>query len=338
MNEQEFNDSGKRRRDMGCVSYFLIGQGAAGRKPKPTPRSPQMPLGKQPQARNHRLERLPRRNQLTKKLGCSRFPEGLGAVGCEGYGMRKSCRRVQPRRAGMGVPHAAPRQIAKRMKIPNAAIVTRTPATHTPIIHRMRLISRCAMSVRSFSKAPWFLAMSVRSLSKAVSFFRHIGAEPFEGGVLLGHIGAEPVQSAFILRLMCVHLFPRPRQFLGNLMDRRLAHCPVPVARSSSGAHRAGRRNAEPFGANGRFTCPHPISLSAGRPSVRSKPAENIFWSINWGIPFLSVGRLRREKPAIRESRAKASLRGGIRRRAERRPAFDLPHLLNPNKMGCTQR
>ncbi len=58
----------------------------------------------------------------------------------------------------------APRQIAKRMKIPNAAIVMRTPAIHTPIIHRMRLISRCAVSASRF-------AMSVRSLSKAVSFF-----------------------------------------------------------------------------------------------------------------------------------------------------------------------
>ena len=108
--------------------------------------------------------RSPRRNRLTKKSGCARFPEGLGAARCEGCGMRKSCRRVQPRSAGIGVPHAATRQIAKRMKIPNAAIVTRTPAIHMPISHRKRMISRCAASASRF-------AMSVRSLSKAASFF-----------------------------------------------------------------------------------------------------------------------------------------------------------------------
>ena len=72
-----------------------------------------------------------------------------------------------PRSASMGVLSAEPLQIAKRMKIPNAAIVTRTPAIHTPIIHRMRLISLCAMSVRSLSKAVSFWAISVRSFSKA---------------------------------------------------------------------------------------------------------------------------------------------------------------------------
>ena len=97
---------------------------------------------------------------------------------------------------------------------------------------------------------------------------RHVGPEPFEGGVVFRHSGVEPVQSAFILRLMCVHLFPQRRQFLGNLVYRRHAHCPIPVARSSSGAHRAGRRIAEPFGANGCFTFPNSISLRASRPSI----------------------------------------------------------------------
>ena len=60
----------------------------------------------------------------------------------------------------MGVMRAAPRQIAKRMKIPNAAIVTRTPAIHMPASQRMRLTSRCAVSASRF-------AMSVRSSSKA---------------------------------------------------------------------------------------------------------------------------------------------------------------------------
>ena len=50
----------------------------------------------------------------------------------------------------------------------------------------------------------------------------HVGPELFEGTLVFGHVGPEPVQSAFILRLMCVDLFPRPRQFLGNRMDRRL--------------------------------------------------------------------------------------------------------------------
>ena len=198
------------------------------------------------------------------------------------------------------------------------------------------------------------------SLRRVGISLRHVGPEPFEGGVVFRHSGVEPVQSAFILRLMCVHLFPQRRQFLGNLVYRRHAHCPIPVARSSSGAHRAGRRIAEPFGANGRFTFPHLISLGADRhpflfrkgsarktttcaafsssdrssrgPSVRSKPVRNFSWSSNRGVPFLSVKRLRREWPAIRESQASASLRRGIRRRAERRPAFDLPRLPDPNK------
>ena len=51
-------------------------------------------------------------------------------------------------------------------------------------------------------------------------------------------------------------------------MYRRFANRPIPVARSSSGAHRAGRRIAEPFGANGCFAFPHFISLRAGRPST----------------------------------------------------------------------
>ena len=54
-----------------CIPYCLVRQGAAGRKPKPTPCSPQMLLGKQPQARNHRLEGLPCCNPLTKNMGRS---------------------------------------------------------------------------------------------------------------------------------------------------------------------------------------------------------------------------------------------------------------------------
>ncbi len=64
----------------------------------------------------------------------------------------------------MGVPRAALRQIAKRIKIPNIEIVTISPPIHAPIIHRMRLISRRAKSASRF-------AMSVQSLSRAVSFF-----------------------------------------------------------------------------------------------------------------------------------------------------------------------
>ena len=74
----------------------------------------------------------------------------------------------------MGVPHAALRQIAKRIKIPNTEIVTISP----PIIHRMRLISRrdksasrFAMSVRSLSRAVSFFGISARKLSKALSYF-----------------------------------------------------------------------------------------------------------------------------------------------------------------------
>ena len=78
----------------------------------------------------------------------------------------------------MGVLHAAPRQIAKRIKIPNTAIVTRTPPIHMPTSHCMRLLSRCAVSarnfsisVRSYSKALSFVDISARNLSKAVSFW-----------------------------------------------------------------------------------------------------------------------------------------------------------------------
>ena len=78
----------------------------------------------------------------------------------------------------MGVPHAALRQIAKRIKIPNTEIVTISPPIHTPIIHRMRLISRrdksasrFAMSVRSLSRAVSFFGISARKLSKALSYF-----------------------------------------------------------------------------------------------------------------------------------------------------------------------
>ena len=163
---------------MGRIPYFLVGQDAAGRKPKPTPCSPQMLLGKQSQARNRRLEGLSRCNHLTKNTGCTRFSEGLGAVSHGRYGMRKCCRRVQLRSARMGVLHAAPRQIAKLIKIPNTAIVTRTPPIQMPISHCMRLLSRCAMSARNLSKAVSFWAMSVRNLSistrnrsKAPSYF-----------------------------------------------------------------------------------------------------------------------------------------------------------------------
>ena len=45
---------------------LLFGQDAAGRKPKPTHCSPQMLLGKQLQARNHRLKGLSHRNHLAK--------------------------------------------------------------------------------------------------------------------------------------------------------------------------------------------------------------------------------------------------------------------------------
>ena len=71
-----------------------------------------------------------------------------------------SARSAKVRRHG----RAAPCQTAKRMKIPIAAIVTRTPPIHMPICHRKRMVSRCAASASRF-------AISVRSLSKAVSFF-----------------------------------------------------------------------------------------------------------------------------------------------------------------------
>ena len=64
-----------RTASKGYIPYFLVGQDAAGRKLKPTPRSPQMLLGKQPQARNHRLAGLPRRNRLTERCGMAGSPK-----------------------------------------------------------------------------------------------------------------------------------------------------------------------------------------------------------------------------------------------------------------------
>ena len=168
-----------------------------------------------------------------KNAGCARFPESLGAVRCEGCRMRKSCRRVQPKERKHG--RAARRTASDRQTDYDSQYCNCNDNATDP-----------------YADQPLH----------AVAFaLRHVGAKLF-------HVGAEPFQSAFILRLMRVHLFPQRRQFLGNLMGRRLAHRPIPVARRSSGAHRARRRIANPFGANGRFILPDSISLSAGRPSV----------------------------------------------------------------------
>ena len=158
------SQSASETKQDGRIPYFLVGQDAAGRKPKPTPCSPQMPLGKQPQARNRRLEGLLRCNHLTKKYRMTRFPEGIRTVSHDWYGMRKCCRRVHLKSASIGVLHAAPRQIDKRIKIPNTAIVMRTPPIQMPISHCMRLLSRCAMSARN-------LSISARNRSKAPSYF-----------------------------------------------------------------------------------------------------------------------------------------------------------------------
>ena len=64
---QAYRSSMGRR--AGCIPCFLVGQDAAVRKPKPTLCSPRMLPGRQAQARNHRLERLPRRNRLASKIG-----------------------------------------------------------------------------------------------------------------------------------------------------------------------------------------------------------------------------------------------------------------------------
>ena len=233
MNEQKFNDSGKRRRDMWCVPYFLIGHGAAGRKPKPTSRSPRMPRGNQPQARNHRLEKIAAPQSIDQKIGMRPVP-------------RRSWSRALRRIRNAEVLSA---RSANERKHGRAA---RRTASDRQTDYDSQYCNCNDNATDPYADQPLH----------AVAFaLRHVGAKLF-------HIGAEPFQSAFILRLMRVHLFPQRRQFLGNLMDRRLAHRPIPVARRSSGAHRAGRRIANPFGANGRFILPHSISLSAGRPFV----------------------------------------------------------------------
>ena len=263
-----------------------------------------------------------------KNAGCARFPESLGAVRCEGCRMRKSCRRVQPKERKHG--RAARRTASDRQTDYDSQYCNCNDNATDP-----------------YADQPLH----------AVAFaLRHVGAKLF-------HIGAEPFQSAFILRLMCVHLFPQRRQFLGNLMDRRLAHRPIPVARSSSGAHRAGRRIAKPFGANGCFAFPHFISLRAGRPSVFSqrlgaeddslrgilelgptiarpiRPVQArqeffLFEQLGRPVPF---GRAAATRMA--DNSRKPSQRRLARRHSEASRAavsFRLAEPSEPNKMGCT--
>ena len=67
---QHLPEAGKPRRVVIVARVhpiLLFGQNAADRKPKPTHCSPQMLLGKQLQARNHRLKGSSHRNHLTKK-------------------------------------------------------------------------------------------------------------------------------------------------------------------------------------------------------------------------------------------------------------------------------
>ena len=215
------------------IPYFMVGQDAAGRKPKPMPWLPRTPLGNQPQA------------QIVDWRDCS------AAIN-------------QPKKCGM---RPVPRKSWSRAlrRVWNAEILSARSANE----RKHGRAARRTASDRQTDYDSQYCNCNDNATdpyadqpSHAVAFaLRHVGAKLF-------HIGAEPFQSAFILRLMCVHLFPQRRQFLGNLMGRRLAHRPIPVARRSSGAHRARRSIANPFGANGRFILPHSISLSAGRPSV----------------------------------------------------------------------
>ena len=57
----------------GRIPYPLVRRDAAGRKPKPTPGSPQMLLRKQPSARNHQMKGLPRRDHATDKYRMRSF-------------------------------------------------------------------------------------------------------------------------------------------------------------------------------------------------------------------------------------------------------------------------
>ena len=127
------------------------------------PAGRKMLLGEQPQARNYRLEGSPRRNNLTKNR-MHPVPQ---------ISWSRALRRVwdtealpacsaKERKRGHAA-NAAPRQIDKRIRIPNTAIITRTPPFHRPTSHCMRLLSRCAISESRF-------AMSARNLLKALSF------------------------------------------------------------------------------------------------------------------------------------------------------------------------
>ena len=59
----------------GASRIFWLDRMLANPRPKPTPCSPRMRLGKQPQTRNHRLEGVQRRNHLTKIWDAPRFQE-----------------------------------------------------------------------------------------------------------------------------------------------------------------------------------------------------------------------------------------------------------------------
>ena len=129
---------------------------------------------------------------------------------------------------------------------------------------------------------------------------RHVGTEPFEGAVIFRHIGSKLVQissesvQGALLYLNCCIVFPSPTFERARRERKQLARL-----------SRAG------------------ISYLAAHPFSPSPP--RIFWSSNWRHP-IAFGHAAETRIALqlRNPSQRKFARQHLRR-AERRPAFDLP-------------